>query len=55
MNNQSGCLNVNGLIGHLEGRGQASIVLQSSGIHILALNGIKLDPQCPKELTAMPE
>ena len=43
-------LNINGLRGHFDG---LQLFLQSSGIHILALNETKLDPQYPKELTAV--
>ena len=43
-------LNINGLRGHFD---ELQLFLQSSGIHILALNETKLDPQYPKELTAV--
>ena len=43
-------LNINGLRGHFD---KLQLFLQSSGIHILALNETKLDPQYPKELTAV--
>ena len=43
-------LNINGLRGHFD---ELQLFLQSSGIHILALNETKLDPQYPKELTAI--
>ena len=43
-------LNINGLRGHFD---ELQLFLENSGIHILALNETKLDPQYPKELTAI--
>ena len=43
-------LNINGLRGHFD---ELQLFLQSSGIHILALNETKLVPQYPKELNAV--
>ena len=43
-------LNINRLRGHFD---ELQLFLQSSGIHILALNETKLDPQYPKEFTAV--
>ena len=40
-------LNINGHRGHFD---ELQLLLQSSGIHILALNEAKLDPHNPKEL-----
>ena len=43
-------LNINGLRGHFD---ELQLFLQSSGIHILALNETKLVPEYPRELTAV--
>ena len=43
-------LNIYGLRGHFD---ELQLFLQSSGIHILALNETKHAPQYPKELTAI--
>ena len=41
-------LNVNSLRSHL---GEVQLLINNLGIHILALNETKLDPNYPKELT----
>ena len=44
-------LNINGLRSHLD---EVQLLNRSLGIHILALNETKLDPNYPKELTSLP-
>ena len=44
-------LNINGMRGHFD---EIKILLTKLGIHILALNEIKIDPLYPKELTCIP-
>ena len=44
-------LNITGLRSH---RDKVQLLIRSLGIHILALNETKLDPNCPKELTSLP-
>ena len=44
-------LNINGLRSHLD---EVQLLIRSLGIHILALNETKLDPNYPKELTSLP-
>ena len=44
-------LNINGMRGHFD---EIKILLPKLGIHILALNEIKIDPLYPKELTCIP-
>ena len=41
-------LNVNGLRSHLD---ELKLLIRDFGIHILAINETKLDPNYPKELT----
>ena len=43
-------LNVNGLRGNLD---EIQVLINNLGIHILALNETKLDPNYPKELTSI--
>ena len=43
-------LNVNGLRSHLD---EVQLLIDNLGIHILALNETKLDPNYPKELTSI--
>ena len=43
-------LNVNGLRSHLD---EVQLLINNLGIHILALNETKLDPNYPKELTSI--
>ena len=43
-------LNVNGLCSHLD---EVQLLINNLGIHILALNETKLDPNYPKELTSI--
>ena len=43
-------LNINGLRSHLD---EVQLLIRSLGIHILALNENKLDPNYPKELTSL--
>ena len=43
-------LNVNGLRSHLD---EVQLLINNLGIHILALNETKLDPNYPKELTCI--
>ena len=43
-------LNVNGLRNHLD---EVQLLIDSLGIHILALNETKIDPNYPKELTSI--
>ena len=43
-------LNINGLRSHLD---EVQLLIRSLGIHILALNETKLDPNYPKELTSL--
>ena len=44
-------LDINGLRSHLD---EVQLLNRSLGIHILALNETKLDPNHPKELTSLP-
>ena len=44
-------LNVNGMISHLD---EIKTLLIQLGLHILALDEIKIDPLYPKELTCIP-
>ena len=42
--------NINGLCSHLD---EVQLLIGSLGIHILALNETKLDPNYPKEWTSL--
>ena len=44
-------MNINGLRSHLD---EVQLLIRSLGIHILAINETKLDPNYPKELTSLP-
>ena len=44
-------LNINGIRGHFD---EIKFLLLQLGIHIMALNEIKIDPLYPKELTCIP-
>ena len=44
-------LNVNGLRSHFD---EVELLIRSQGIHLLALNETKLDPNYPKDLTNIP-
>ena len=43
-------LNINGLRSHLD---EVQLLIRNLGIHILALNETKLNPEFPKELTCV--